>query len=168
MKMVGSCFGALIFALIVTTASSAHAESVTVQVGAGGGGFESIDSAALTVAATFYLPIWEDAPVRLGIRPQFDWHHLDFGEDYFFTGSLQMDFPINDRTVPTVFLGAGVNHFTFSDSGSATGAVFNVGCEVRVFATEKFFIVPGFTYVRGFGDVEGDNYQVTASLGVAF
>jgi hypothetical protein len=167
MKKVGSCFAALIFALIVTTASSAHAESVTVQVGAGGGGFESIDSAALTVAATFYLPIGEDAPVRLGIRPQFDWHHLQFGEDYFFTGSLQMDFPINDRIVPTVFLGAGVNHVTFS-SGSATGAVFNVGCEGRLFPTKNFFVAPGFTYARGFGDVEGNNYQVTASLGVAF
>jgi hypothetical protein len=167
MKMVGSCFAALIFALIVTTASSAHAEFVTVQVGGGGGGFEAIDGAAVTVAATFYLPIGEDAPVRLGIRPQFDWHHLHPGEDYFFTGSLQMDFPMNDGIVPTVFLGAGVNHVTYG-SDSVTGAVFNVGCEVRLFPTKNFFVAPGFTYVRGFGDVEGNSYQVTVSLGVAF
>ena len=143
--LIGPGIATLLFALMTTMASSVPAQAFSLQVGGGGGGFGNIDSRALTVAATIYFPSAEDAPIRLGFRPALDWHHLDSGEDYFFTGNLQLDITVIDWFVPVLFVGGGGNHFKGSGSffgfgGSGTGAVFNLGGEVRLFPSENFFI----------------------------
>lgn len=187
----------IIFTIILTWAAlaapSAHAQTfLTFEVSPGVGGFEAIDSFGMGVAATIYAPLDDDV-IAVGFRPEFAWHKLDIGNDFFFTGNVQLDVRASDTVVPSFWIGGGLNKFSgkgpslaaflatspsegaliaFLSSGAgggnATGGLLNVGAEVKIFPVDFFYFGPEFTYTRGLGDVEGNSFRAAMALGAAF
>ena len=184
---------AFVLAFATLAAPSAHAQSfLTFEVSPGVGGFEAIDSFGMGVAATIYAPL-DDDMVAVGFRPEFAWHKLDIGNDYFFSGNVQLDVRASETVVPSFWIGGGLNKFSgkgpslaaflatspsegqliaFLSSGAgggnATGGLLNVGAEVKIFPVDFFYFGPEFTYTRGLGDVEGNSFRAAMALGAAF
>lgn len=186
----------LILTILATfiAVDEANSQAFTAEISPGAAGFDTIDSFGLGVAGTIYLPLESDA-VALGLRPELAWHNLEFGHDLFFTGNVQLDVKASESVTPSLWVGGGLNRYAHSGltlaqftsqnpppsegaiqrfllSGrggdDATGAVVNLGTQVRINVTDIFYVAPGFTYTRGFGDVEGNSYRVGLALGAGF
>ncbi len=154
-------------------------------VNAGGkGGWTLGGSGAFLLRTANRDPQYEIEPapfVAFGVRPELAWQRFSaFGgssNDILFTVNGTAEFPnwrgvmaIPKEVVPYGFLGGGLL-YNKSNIGTGTtsgnGGVFDVGVGVKLYTLVNVYIAPTFTYMRGFGEVKGDYYRLTANVGIS-
>lgn len=153
--------------------------------------FEEGAGPAVGGALLIFLPT-EQERARFSIRPEFAFHDIGGANDYFITGNLQTDLLVADGLAAlSLHIGGGVNIFEGPNLGGplasasaqmlhdlisgpgkyvadASGGVFQGGLQVKIFLGDYFYIYPGLTYVRGFGDVTANNIRLNVGLGAEF